>query len=197
MIRAKTEWIVRKRDGRLAPFEPKLIFRAIRNAFRAELNLAENQPLDQDLEKEIAAVTDQVSADISNDAATDRGAGVEAIQDMVEIELMKRGHYRVARRYIVYRAEHAKIRSLMAPEILEESEAVRPRLFVKLMDGVRVPFDSSRIRRRLEIACQGLPECDSNALLQEVMKSVFDGISVAEIYRAMILAARCRGFCGW
>ncbi len=95
------------------------------------------------------------------DAATDRGAGVEQVQDMVEIELMKRGHYRVARRYIVYRAEHAKIRSLQQQDGMEESEAVRPRLFVKMEDGVRIPFDSNRIRRRLEVACAGLPECES------------------------------------
>lgn len=192
MIRAQGEWIVRKRDGRLAPFEPKLIFRAITNAFRAELSLAENQPLEKDVEKEIAAITEQVTRDIAVDAATDRGAGVEQVQDMVEIELMKRGHYRVARRYIVYRAEHAKIRSLQQQDGMEESEAVRPRLFVKMEDGVRIPFDSNRIRRRLEVACAGLPECESDDLLQEVMKSVFDGISIAEIYRAMILAARTR-----
>ncbi|MBL8814383.1 MAG: ribonucleoside-diphosphate reductase subunit alpha [Planctomyces sp.] len=192
MIRAQGEWIVRKRDGRLAPFEPKLIFRAITNAFRAELNLADSQPLEKDVEREITAVTDQVTRDIASDAATDRGAGVEQVQDMVEIELMKRGHYRVARRYIVYRAEHAKIRSLQQQDTLEESETVRPRLYVKLEDGVRVPFDSNRIRRRLELACAGLPDCESDDLLQEVMKSVFDGISISEIYRAMILAARTR-----
>ncbi|MFN9971023.1 MAG: ATP cone domain-containing protein, partial [Phycisphaerae bacterium] len=83
MIRAETEWIVRKRDGRLAPFEPKLIFRAIRNAFRAELNLADNQPLDSELEKEIVSITDQVSADVSAEASTDAGVTVESIQDMV------------------------------------------------------------------------------------------------------------------
>ncbi len=192
MIRAKAEWIVRKRDGRRVPFDPKLIYRAITNAFRAELNLAASQPLDKEVEKEVVAVTEQVASDIASDASTDAGTEVEQIQDMVEIELMKRGHYRVARRYIVYRAEHAKIRSLLPVETLEESEAVRPRLFVKLEDGVRVPFDSGRIRRRLELACAGLPDVDSGDLLQEVMKSVFDGISVAEIYRATILAARCR-----
>ena len=192
MIRARAEWIVRKRDGRKAPFEPKLVYRAISNAFRAELNLAANQPLDADLEKEIVAITEQVTSDIAGDASTDGGVSVESIQDMVEIELMKRGHYRVARRYIVYRSEHEKIRSLQPSETLEDAEPVKPRLFVKLEDGVRVPFDSNRIRRRLELACQGLPECDPTDLLQEVMKSVFDGISVAEIYRATILAARCR-----
>ena len=131
--------------------------------------------------------------DASPDAATDRGVGVEQIQDLVEMQLMKRGHYRVARRYIVYRAEHAKIRSLRQPEALEVSEtAVAPRMHVRLEDGLRVLFDINRIRRRLDLACAGLPDCDAEDLLQEVIKSVFDGISVGEIYRAMILAARCR-----
>ena len=73
------------------------------------------------------------------------------------MQLMKRGHYRVARRYIVYRAEHAKIRALQQLESLEGAEAAvdAPRMFVKLEDGVRVPFDSNRIRRRMELACAG------------------------------------------
>ncbi|RLT20542.1 MAG: ribonucleoside-diphosphate reductase subunit alpha, partial [Planctomycetota bacterium] len=193
MIRAVSEWIIRKRDGRTVPFEPSLIARAISNAFRAEQNLAVNQPLDEDTELEVGSITQQVIEEAANDAASDRGVGVEHIQDLVEMQMMKRGHYRVARRYIVYRAEHAKIRSLLHPEAMEGSDVVaQPKMFVKLEDGVRVPFDSARIRRRIEAACVGLPECDPNALLEEVMKSVFDGISVGEIYRAMILAARCR-----
>lgn len=193
MIRAVSEWIIRKRDGRTVPFDPRLINRAIINAFRAELNLAENQPLDRDIEIEVGSITEQIVADTEADASTDRGVGVEQIQDFVEMQLMKRGHYRVARRYIVYRAEHAKIRALQQLESLEGVEAVSaPRMFVKLEDGVRVPFDSNRIRRRMELACAGLVECDAEELTEEVMKSAFDGISVGEIYRAMILAARCR-----
>jgi ribonucleoside-diphosphate reductase alpha chain len=122
--------------------------------------------------------------------------GVEQIQDLVEMQLMKRGHYRVARRYIVYRAEHAKIRSLRQPDALEAAEvSVAPRMHVRLEDGLRVLFDMNRIRRRLDLACAGLTDCDAEDLLQEVIKSVFDGISVGEIYRAMILAARCRIEC--
>ena len=118
MIRAVNEWIIRKRDGRKVPFESKLIFKAICNAFRAELNLASGQPLDGDIEREVGAITEDVVQEVAGDAGTDRGVGVEQIQDMVEMQLMKRGHYRVARRYIVYRAEHAKIRSLRQPEAL-------------------------------------------------------------------------------
>jgi ribonucleoside-diphosphate reductase alpha chain len=68
-------------------------------------------------------------------------------------------------------------------------------MHVRLEDGLRVLFDMNRIRRRLDLACAGLTDCDAEDLLQEVIKSVFDGISVGEIYRAMILAARCRIEC--
>ena len=60
MIRAVSEWIIRKRDGRTVPFDAKLIHKAICNAFRAELNLAAGQPLDGDIEREVGAITGDV-----------------------------------------------------------------------------------------------------------------------------------------
>ena len=194
MIRARNEWIVRKRDGRQVPFEADLIQRALINAFRAELNLADHQPIDDEVVREVDQMTEEVAQEVSAAAATPDGADVEKIQDLVELMLMKRGHYKVARRYIVYRAEHAKIRSLRATEPLHElDEPAEAVIQVELEDGVKVPFDEARITRRLEHACRGLTDiCSVDDLLEEVMKSVFDGISVNEIYRAMILAARTR-----
>jgi len=194
MIRARSEWIVRKRDGRQVPFEADLIERAVANAFRAELNLAENQPLDDASTTEATQLAEEVANEIAAAAATPDGADVEKIQDFVELSLMRRGHYKVARRYIVYRAEHAKIRSLRATEPLHELEVDGPATIqIKLDDGLLVPFDESRIRRRLVKACEGLDEiCSVDDMLDEVLKSIFDGISVREIYKAMILAARCR-----
>ncbi len=194
MIRARSEWIVRKRDGRQVPFEADLIERAVANAFRAELNLAENQPLDEASVTEASQLAEEVANEIAAAAATPDGADVEKIQDFVELSLMRRGHYKVARRYIVYRAEHAKIRSLRATEPLHELEVDGPATIqIKLDDGLQVPFDESRIRRRLVKASEGLDEiCSVDDMLDEVLKSIFDGISVKEIYKAMILAARCR-----
>ena len=105
---------------------------------------------------------------------------------------MRRGHYRIARRYIVYRSEHAKVRALRAPESEIETEETS-RIHVTLEDGSRVTFDENRVRRRLVMACQGLEEvCNADDLLEEVMRQVFDGISSTEIYRSMILASRSR-----
>ena len=193
MIRAKSEWVIRKRDGRVSPYDDGLIGRAIANAFRAEQNLADGQPLDSRTEAEVAAITAEIATMVAEDAGTAEGTHVETVQDTVEMLLMKRGHYKVARRYIVYRAEHEKIRALQQVEVLATDEEEGPRkTHVVLEDGVEVPFDGDRIRRRFEAACRDLPDCDVDSLLQEVMKSVFDGISIAEIYRAMILAARAK-----
>ncbi|MBT6725014.1 MAG: ribonucleoside-diphosphate reductase subunit alpha, partial [Planctomycetaceae bacterium] len=174
------------------PFEGSLIARAISNAFRAELNLAETQPLEEATLEEIARMAESIISEMGPLATAGDGIGVEKVQDLVEMELMRRGHYRVARSYIVYRSEHAKVRALRAPESeVEAEESVR--LQITLEDGSRIPFDENRVRRRLVMACQGLEEiCNADDLLEEVMRQVFDGISSTEIYRSMILASRSR-----
>ncbi|QDT63202.1 ribonucleoside-diphosphate reductase subunit alpha [Calycomorphotria hydatis] len=195
MIQQMTEeWLVRKRDGRVVPFERDFIKEAIVKAFRAEQNLADAQPLDSDAQRDIQQITDELLEEVAPLARSKDGVSVEKIQDFVEMGLMRHGHFRVARRYIVYRAEHAKLRALRATEpIAEETAPEPPRLHVELEDGVRVPFDQNRARRRLAEACRGLEaECNIDELLDEVMRSVYDGISRKEMYRAMILAARCR-----
>jgi len=194
MIRARTEWVIRKRDGRSVPFDTGLIGIAIANAFRAELNLADQQPLDEETDTEVRTITEDVASELGDEAGAESGTDVERVQDMVEMQLMKRGHFRVARRYIVYRAERAKIRSLQPTDSLDSvDKTVAPvTLHVRLEDDVRVEFDARRIRRRFEVAVGDLAECRVDDLLEEVMKSVYDDISVAEIYRAMILAARTR-----
>ncbi|MCH2371261.1 MAG: ribonucleoside-diphosphate reductase subunit alpha [Pirellulales bacterium] len=192
MVGTQAEWNVRTPDGRIVPFEDSLIARAISNAFRAELNLAETQPLEDVTLEEIARMAESIISEMGPLATAGEGIGVEKVQDLVEMELMRRGHYRIARRYIVYRSEHAKVRALRAPESeVEAEESVR--LQVTLEDGSRVSFDENRVRRRLVMACQGLEEiCNADDLLEEVMRQVFDGISSTEIYRSMILASRSR-----
>jgi len=190
MLRAPHEWTVRKRDGRNVPFEINLIQNAISNAFRAELNLADGQPLEEEVQRDVVSVMQSVTEDVAPLASQNSGIDVERIQDLVEMELMARGHYRVARRYIIYRAEHAKMRAIRGDVPLVEAPA---QVHVLLEDGTRVPFDSHRVLKRLAEAGRGLEEVvDIDELSEEVLRSVFDGISIREIYRAQILAARSR-----
>jgi ribonucleoside-diphosphate reductase alpha chain len=193
MIRTQQEWLVRKRDGRVVPFDIALIERAMANAFRAEYNLADSQPLDEETEADIKAMAAEAIEEVADQAGSDRGVDVEKIQDLVEMALMKRGHFRVGRRYIVYRAEHAKMRALRGEVHVADDEQAPPTIHVTWEDGIRVPFDQDRVRARLFEACKGLEEvCDIDELVADVMRSVYDGITASEIYRAMILASRSR-----
>lgn len=190
MIRTQQDWIVRKRDGRTVPFEPAYVRKAIANAFRAERNLAAGQSLEDETLREINEISEIVSGEVAAQAETDAGVAVEKIQDGVELTLMQRGHYRVARCYIVYRAEHEKIRTLRGESPVNRDE---PCIHVVMDDGTRVPFDEKRLRKRLERASEGLDDVVSvDELIREVMTSIYDGITTSEIYRAQILTARSR-----
>lgn len=185
------EWIVRKRDGRTFPFEIDRIVKAMENAFLAELNLSDVEALDEEIIQEIQNVAEYVSQNIAANRTSTNEIDVENIQDLVEMGLMHRGHYRVARRYIVYRAEHAKIRAIRSTDSTEVQE--KDRIHVVLNDGTRVPFDINRVKHRLRAACEGLEEiCSVDELLEDVMRTVFDGITTEEIYRVMVLTARTR-----
>ncbi|MEL7264354.1 MAG: ATP cone domain-containing protein, partial [Planctomycetota bacterium] len=145
--------VVRKRDGRIVDFEPSRVATAIERAFRAEMNLADGQPFDNEILQDISSIVEEVAVVVIAREAT-QPATVEQIQDVVEMGLMRREHFRVARRYILYRTEHARMRAIRGAErqldSLEDRRQEEQRLFVEIEPGVRVPFDVGRLQRFLE-----------------------------------------------
>jgi ribonucleoside-diphosphate reductase alpha chain len=119
-ITLRTEQLltVVKRDGRIVPFRRDRIAVAVEGAFRDVKGLGKVQPLSSDLAGQVAEVTDKVVSDLLSRVADRRAPGdagnsvtVEGIQDLVEVALMRCGHYDVARGYIVYRDEHKQLRA--------------------------------------------------------------------------------------
>jgi len=91
---------VRKRDGRLVPFERSKIANAI---FKAAQAVGGD---DRVLADELAAmVTMLLERDFE-----DRPPGIEEIQDVVEKVLIETGHARTAKAYILYRDQRARVR---------------------------------------------------------------------------------------
>ena len=192
MLKAtELELNVRKRDGRVVSFDPLLITRAVQKAFCAEQGLNEASELDAALLSEIDQITTQVVEVVKGTAATDAGASVEHVQDVVERELMKAEHFSVARRYILYRAEQSKIRQLNAEERMESSEPF-PQMMVKRA-GQMENLDFPRLREQLASACEGFEDtCSAESLFVEVEKQFYNGITPKEIARSMVLAARAK-----
>jgi ribonucleoside-diphosphate reductase alpha chain len=190
-VGVSVDFNVRKRDGRIVAFDRALIERAISAAFRAELGLPGEHALPPKIVGDIAAITDAVIADVYDDLRDPENAvDVERVQDKVEIQMMRTGHFTVARRYIVYREDHKKARVLSGEEIPTDPNA--PKLRVKLADGKREPLDANRIRAEIFAACDGFDEVDPQDLLAEIYRSLYDDIQPSDIERAMILATRSR-----
>ncbi len=182
---------VTKRDGRVVSFERELIARAIQKAFSADRYGDPQRSLDATTLAEIEEIVDKVIADFSNQTSDVQQIGVEQIQDMVERELMRQQHYSVARRYILYREEHARMRQLRAEETLDSTEPFPPIMVQRgeLLENL----DSGRLRDQLHSACSGLDDvCSSEELIEDVERQFFDRITPKEIAKAMVLAARMR-----
>lgn len=89
---------ITKRDGRSESFDDKKIFKAINNCFKG----LEKEP-ETPLEELVNRVVNIVSAKYKEPT-------VEQVQDIVEMVLQAAGEFEAAKSYILYRAEHAKLR---------------------------------------------------------------------------------------
>lgn len=108
---------IKKRDGRSERFDGAKIVEAMRRAFE---DVADEQTAARGLIAGHGASAPAVSVDeleallASIEQAMDRDAVdcVEGVQDLVERALMERGHFEVAKSYILYRHERAEKRAV-------------------------------------------------------------------------------------
>ena len=101
---------IRKRDGRLVPFEEHKITEAVRKAVRAvggsDMARADG------IVHQVAGILEVLYKD-------GRVPTVENVQDLVEKILIENGHARVAKAYILYRQQHEALRKTR--EFMRES----------------------------------------------------------------------------
>ncbi|MCS7090486.1 MAG: ribonucleoside-diphosphate reductase subunit alpha [Verrucomicrobiota bacterium] len=165
--------IVIKRDGRRVAFDARRIHYALERAFRATLAWPSDAPLPSELLCELEALTEAVVRWCHGRTEV----AVEEIQDEVERALMRSGRHAVARRYILYREARAEARR-------------REQLVYRCPDGTEKPFPHEEVQKRIEAACEGLSDVDPHRVYHEFLRTVYSGISEAELDRALLLATR-------
>lgn len=99
---------IKKRDGRIVPWNSSKIEKAVEKALLATDVLPEDAPK---IASEVAkkAVAKLIEGGIENDHPA-----VEEVQDAVEISLMEGGYYKTAKAYILYREQHRQMREMKA-----------------------------------------------------------------------------------
>ena len=98
-----TPTVIKKRDGRIVPFDMKKIAEAIEKSFRA----------DGELRSDPAALCDSLAWEVTDRLENEGNPAptVEHVQDIVEQVLMERGFHQTAKRYILYRQARTDARS--------------------------------------------------------------------------------------
>ncbi|MGB1455948.1 ribonucleoside-diphosphate reductase subunit alpha [Spongiibacter marinus] len=174
-----------KRNGSVVSYTDDKISVAITKAFLAVEG--GNAAASTRIHETVAKLTDQVSATFKRRMPTGGTIHIEEIQDQVELALMRSGEHKIARAYVLYRAARAEERAQQSPEVAEKTH---PSIRVKHADGSEVPLDLGRLEFIVNEACEGLEDVSAKAVLDEALKSLFDGVSEKEINTSLVIAAR-------
>ena len=111
---------------------------------------------------------------------------IEDIQDQVELALMRTGEHKVARSYVLYRAERARLRD---QQRVREHEEI-PAISVTYADGTQGPLDTLRLRTVIDEACEGLDSVSADAIYTETIKNLYPGVRIADVRTSSVMTAR-------
>ena len=117
---------------------------------------------------------------------------IEDLQDRVQEELMRQGHYKVAESYILYRAHRAHLRQAEDDEMVRDYESTQESMIVlKRADGSSELWDGVDLRRRVEFALTGLDLCLSQDEIEhELRRAFFNEMTESDLRKTVILNAK-------
>jgi ribonucleoside-triphosphate reductase len=95
---------IKKRDGRIVPFDIEKIQHAVTKAFEGSGSAKG--------EETARLISEQVEQELENNENISSTPTVEEVQDMVERVLIEKGFVRTAKAYILYRAERSRVREM-------------------------------------------------------------------------------------
>ncbi|MDP0492233.1 MAG: ribonucleoside-diphosphate reductase subunit alpha [Verrucomicrobiota bacterium JB023] len=165
-----------RRNGKVVPWSESKIESAVRNCFLSE----EKDPAPA---QAIAhAVTEQVRG---GDQAF---VHIEDVQDMVQNEIMRQGHFKVAEAYILYRAERARMRALETGPAEDPNQEA----FVTVIrDGESEFWDGMELKKRIQFASIGLKlDMSDDQIERELRRSIGAEITAEDLQKTIILNAR-------
>ncbi|MFT7388679.1 MAG: ribonucleoside-diphosphate reductase alpha chain [Candidatus Endobugula sp.] len=177
-----------KRNGTVVPYTEDKIAIAVTKAFLAvEGGTA---AASSRVHETVQLFTQQITDTFHRRMPSGGTVHIEDIQDQVELTLMRNGEHKVARDYVLYRAERAKVRASSAPTASAEELSKYPDLNVTLANGDIAPLDLGRIHTIVTEACEGLADVSVDAILNEAMRNLYDGVALSDINTSLVITAR-------
>lgn len=182
-----SQYQVIRRNGSVVLFEPKKIAIAMMKAFLAVHGTQGSASAS------VRDAVDELTQTVVKGLLRSRPDGgtfhIEDVQDHVELALMRAGHQEVARAYVLYREARAKERE---EEQKQKKNLISSQIYV-VDNGKQILFDDIAIQGLIKSACAGLGEqVKAEPVIAETMRNLYNGVSLEEVYKASILAARTK-----
>jgi ribonucleoside-diphosphate reductase alpha chain len=181
---------VLRKDGSVVRFNPMKIAAKIEKAFRRTNNT--EGPSSESLVASVNFITQNVVAKAVALSKTSTTLSLDMIQDEVEYQLMKEGHFAVAKDFILFRSSqgHQSTGPLESPS----TEEANQRQFITLSDkGQKTFVTEMQLLQRVKYACRGLEDLVSaEELLQDSIKNFYEEMKESEVDRANIMAAKAK-----
>ncbi|MCL7462062.1 ribonucleoside-diphosphate reductase subunit alpha [Pseudomonas sp. NW5] len=174
-----------KRNGTVVPYSDDKITVAMTKAFLAVEG--SSAAASSRIHDTVARLTEQVTATFKRRMPSGGTIHIEEIQDQVELALMRAGEQKVARDYVLYREAHAQERARRAAA---EQVQAHPTIRVTLANGEKIPLNLSRLQTIIGEACEGLAEVDSELILRDTLKNLYDGVTEQDVSTALVMTAR-------
>src|SRR5690606_38689508 len=177
-----------KRNGTVVPFDASKIAVAMTKAFLAvEGGTAAASTR---VHETVDNLTKQITATFKRRMPSGGTVHIEDIQEQVELILMRSGEQKIARDYVLYCEEHARLRAQKRAAESAAADPDYPVLQVKLKDGTLVPLDMGRVRTVVCEACAGLTGVDEKAILDEAMRNLYSGVKLEDVNTSLVITAR-------
>ena len=153
-----------KRDGRVVAFDRNKI---VDSVFRAAVDAGGS---DRSLAEKLAGETVNI---LNKVFQADAIPGVEEIQDVIEKVLVENRHYKTAKAYILYRAEHARLREEKDSRIVVEDNVPYKVLWKVFAWNVDHNCECiEKINRRINVGSFGKLVEDSEKAYHDEVKKV-------------------------
>lgn len=173
-----------KRNGAVVGYDESKISVAITKAYLAVEG--GNAAASSRIHESVAQLGSQISDIFRRRMPSGGTIHIEDIQDQVELALMRTGEHKIARSYVIYRAEHTRIRQ----QKRETEQPALPEISITLDNGEPGPLDTQRLQTVIDEACEGLEGVSSEAIYTETLKNLYPGVKMEDVRTSLVMTAR-------
>ena len=187
---APGQYRVIRRNGKVTGFDRDKIKIAVTKAFLAVEGgeAAASTRVHDTVEK----LTENVEYALTRSRPDGGTFHIEDIQDQVELALMRSGHHKVARDYVLYREKRTQERAEKNQQAEAADAEIPPSSLLQVADaqGELKPLDIKRIELVVSDACAHLEDVKAQPIIDETLRNLYEGVPESDVAAALTMSAR-------